>query len=330
MAAWIRPMVRSRCRMSTKCASARAQICLPTVELKDFRQIAVTVGLLFLVQSLSSGVTIRGDQDSKATLWRVRGEHNTVYLLGSIHVLSKQSYPLKAVLDRAFDESNQVAFEIDLTRFTEQSFREEFSRTAFYPPGQSLSKNLSPGTIELLNGLLPLYGLTLRQVEGQKPWFLAETLSSRALERAGFSEELGVDLYFFHKAKALGKPVLGLETLRDQAEIFGQFNDQQNEQYLLNTISGLRAYSEMIRKLVEAWREGDIQTLDRLLNQDKRADPVTHDVLFSKRNLKWVPEIEHFAHGNGNYLVIVGAGHLVGDDGVVAQLRRAGYSVDQL
>jgi uncharacterized protein YbaP (TraB family) len=285
------------------------------------------LGLLLLWQSCAATGQLG---ESRATLWKVQGDHNSVYLLGSIHVLSKQAYPLKPVLERAFDDANQVAFEIDLTRFTRKSFKEEFSRTAYYPPGQSLSKKLTPRTIELLNRILPLYGWSLQKVEHVKPWFLAEALSSRTLEMAGFSDQFGIDLYFYRKAKAAGKPVLGLETLRDQAEIFDRFNDEQNEQYLLSTLSGLPAYAEMIRQLVSAWRNGDVESLDRLLNQDKRADPATHDVLFSRRNSKWLPEIERFAHGDANYLIIVGAGHLVGEDGVVAQLRRAGYSVQQL
>jgi uncharacterized protein YbaP (TraB family) len=267
---------------------------------------------------------------SKATLWKVKGDHNTMYLLGSVHVLSKHAYPLKPALERAFDDANQVVFEIDLTQFTPTSFRQEFKRTALYPSGQSLSKKLSPGTIELLKSVLPDYGLTLDKVERFKPWFLAEWLSSRALEMAGFSDQLGVDFYFYHKAKAAGKPVLGLETLRDQAQIFDSFNDQESELYLVSTISGLPAYAVMVGRLVDAWKNGDVGLLDQLLNQDKRSDPTTHDVLFSKRNSKWMPEIERFAHESGNYLIIVGAGHLVGDDGVVAQLKRAGYSVQQL
>ena len=123
--------------------------------------------------------------------------------------------------------------------------------------------------------------------------------------------------------------MLGLETLRDQAEIFDRFNDEQNEQYLLSTLSGLPAYAEMIRQLVNAWRNGDVESLDRLLNQDKRADPATHDVLFPGE-IRNGGRIERFAHGDANYLIIVGGGHLVGEDGVVAQLRRAGYSVQQL
>jgi uncharacterized protein len=282
-----------------------------------------------LLLLISCAATPKGG-GSKATLWKIQGEHNTLYLLGSIHVLSKQAYPLKPALEHAFNDASQVVFEIDLTRFTQRNFKQEFSRTAFYPPGQTLSEKLSPETIELLNNLLPLYGLSLKKVERLKPWFLAEGLSTLTLEMAGFSDRLGVDLYFYRKARAAGKSVLGLETLRDQAEIFSRFNDKQSEQYLLSTIAGLPIYAEMVRKLVNAWKNGDVQLLDRLLNQDKRADPATYDVLFSRRNSKWVPEIERFAHGNGNYLIIVGAGHLVGDDGVVAQLRKAGYFVKQL
>jgi uncharacterized protein len=292
--------------------------------------IAHTICLFCLLFLLCACAATDGVGESKATLWKVRGDHNSVYLLGSIHVLSKQVYPLKPALERAFDDADQVVFEIDLTRFDQKSFSKEFSRTAYYPPGQSLSSKLTPETIELLNRVLPSYGLSLKRVEHLRPWYLAEALSSRTLESAGFTNRLGVDLYFYRKAKAAGKPMLGLETLRDQAEIFDRFNDRQNEQYLLSTISGLPEYAEMIRRLVNAWKDGDVRLLDRLLNQDKEADPITHETLFSRRNAKWVPEIERFAHGSGNYLIIVGAGHLVGDDGVVAQLRRAGFSVQQL
>jgi uncharacterized protein YbaP (TraB family) len=266
--------------------------------------------LLFLLDSCAATSQIG---ESKSTLWRVQGDHNRVYLLGSIHVLSKQAYPLKPALQQAFDDAQQVVFEIDLTRFTKKSFKEEFSRTATYPLGQTLSKKLS-----------------LKEIEHLKPWFVAEALSSRTLQMAGFSDRLGIDLYFYHQAKTAGKPVLGLESLRDQAEIFDRYDDQQNEQYLVSTLSGLPSYAEMVRQLVVAWKDGNVGKLDRLLNQDKQADPITHETLFTRRNAKWIPEIERFAHGNGNYLIIVGAGHLVGEDGVVAQLKRAGYAVQQL
>lgn len=280
--------------------------------------------------ALSSCASVHSPGNGTATLWRVRGEHNTLYLLGSIHVLPKQAYPLKPVVERAFDRANAVAFEIDLNRVTKHTLRQAYGQTAFYPLGDSLSKNLKPETVLLLERVLPVYGLTLQQVERYRPWFLAETLSSRALHMAGFSEQLGVDIYFYRRALAARKPVLGLETVHDQAQIFSRMDDAQNEQYLINAIYGLPAYPQVMAKLVKAWEIGDVGALDQMVNQNRATDRKGHEALFSRRNARWLPQIERLAHANGNFLIIVGAGHLVGDDGVVAQLQRAGYSVEQL
>jgi uncharacterized protein YbaP (TraB family) len=279
--------------------------------------------------SVSCSAVYQGGEP-RVTAWKVRGEHNTLYLLGSVHVLSRKSYPLKSPLVRAFSDARGVVFEIDLNRFTTRKFQQEFRRTALYPPGQSLLNKVSSGTLELLKEVLPVYGLTLEKVKRLKPWFIAEWLSTRTLEMAGFSEDLGVDIYFFRQARASGKTVLGLETLRDQAQIFNHFDDEQNERYLVETIATLANYPAAIGRLVSAWQNGNVKLLDRILNQDRASDPLTHQALFSERNAKWVPKIEALAHQDQNYLVIVGAGHLVGDDGVVAQLRRAGYSIEQL
>ena len=290
----------------------------------------VRVCVLMLSLSLVSCSTIYQASETKATLWKLRGEHNTLYLLGSIHVLSRKSYPLKPALNRAFDDSKCVVFEIDLNHFTKTNFQREFRLTALYPPGESLSQKVSPETVKLLKEVLPFYGLTLKRVERLKPWFIAEWLGSRTLEMAGFSESLGVDVYFFQRAQATGKPVLGLETLRDQAQIFDHFNDEENERYLVETLATLATYPAATSRLVSAWRNGDVRSLDEILNHDRKSDPVTHKALFSERNAKWVPEIEALTQKNENYLIIVGAGHLVGDDGVVAQLRRNGYRVEHM
>jgi len=288
------------------------------------------VCVLILPLLLVSCSTINQASETKATLWKLRGDHNTLYLLGSVHVLSKKSYPLKPALNQAFDDSKCVVFEIDLNRFTKTSFQREFKRTALYPAGESLSQKLSPGTVKLLQEVLPLYGLTLKRVERLRPWFIAEWLSSRTLEMAGFSDSLGVDVYFFRKARATGKLVLGLETLRDQAQIFDHFNDKENESYLVGTLATLATYPAATSRLVTAWRNGDVRSLDKILNRDRDSDPVTHKALFSERNAKWVPEIEALTQKDENYLVIVGAGHLVGDDGVIAQLRHNGYRLEQM
>ena len=269
-------------------------------------------------------------QTGRDTLWRVSGDHNSVYLLGSIHVLPRTAYPLRPALQKAFDDAQRLVFEVDLDKFSAETLRQEFQRTGFYPPSDSLSQHLSREANRFLALILPAFGSSLDRVQRFKPWFLAEVLSSRYLQMAGYRDDLGVDMYFYKKAKAAGKPVLGLETIRDQAEIFESFNDQEGEAYLISTIASLPAYSKVVGRMVGAWENGRVNELDRLLNEHAQKEPITYAMMFSKRNGKWLPQIERFVKGGANYLVIVGAGHLVGEQGLIRTLQRAGYHVEQL
>jgi uncharacterized protein len=267
---------------------------------------------------------------SHSTLWRIQGDHNVVYLLGSVHVLPSSAYPLKHALQRAFDESQRVVFEINLGNVTSQDVTQEFKRTGFYPPGETLAQHVSPGTSAILQRTLPRLGVSWESVQRFRPWFLAELLSSRYLEAVGFHADLGIDEYFYRQARARRKEVQGLETLRDQAQILSGFTDRQSEEYLRSTLAGLPAYSALLRVVIMAWQNGQIDLLDQLLNQNERTDPRAFRLLFADRNAKWLPAIEGFTHGRENVLVVVGTGHLVGSDGVVDTLRRRGYDVRQM
>jgi uncharacterized protein len=273
---------------------------------------------------------VGGLSHSHNTLWRIRGDHNVVYLLGSVHILPSSAYPLKPALQRAFDESQRVVFEINLGTVTTRDVTHEFKRTGFYPSGQSLAGHVSPGTSAILRRTLPQLGISWTSVQRFKPWFLAELLSSRYLEAAGFHADLGVDEYFYRQARARHKAVQGLETLRDQAQILTGFTDRQSEEYLRSTLAGLPAYAALLRVVITAWQNGQIDLLDQLLNQNARTDPRAFRLLFADRNAKWLPVIEGFTHDRENVLVVVGTGHLVGSEGVIETLRRRGYDVRQM
>jgi uncharacterized protein YbaP (TraB family) len=287
-------------------------------------------GVLLLAAALSSCVAPGPGRTAKNTLWKVKGEQNTVYLLGSIHILPLTAYPLGKKLQAAFNDSQRVVFEVDLRTFTSTNLEHAFERTGFYPRGDTLSRHITPNTRRFLNLILPSFGTNLARVQKFRSWFLAELLSARYLQLIGYRDDLGVDFYFYRQAMAAKKPVIGLETIRQQAEIFTSFDDKRGEQYLVDTLVGLPAYSQRLSALVSAWRNGQIDQLDRLLNQHERNDPTSFSLLFARRNSKWLPTIEGFAHQPDNYLVVVGAGHLVGDQGVVEALRRVGYDVEQL
>ena len=284
------------------------------------------VSALFLVTSCS---TLSPNGTVKSTLWRVHGDHNTVYLLGSIHVLPATAYPLHPALQKAFNDSRRVVFEVDLNAISHQSVLHEFEEVGVYPPRDTLSNHVSPATILLVKAALEQLGIPYEQAKRFKPWLLAELITSRYTELAGFREELGVDRYFFSQAKESRKPVLGLETVRDQARVLTS-SDLAGERRLVETIENLSTSKAILDELVDAWKNGRIRALDQLLNQDEVNDPRSFEAMFSRRNLKWLPQIERFLHGDTNYLVIVGSGHLVGDHGLVRALQDRGYRIEQL
>jgi uncharacterized protein YbaP (TraB family) len=265
---------------------------------------------------------------SKSTLWQITGAHNSVYLMGSIHVLPASAYPLRPALQIAFNKSQRVVFEVDLNTVSQQAVLREFEEVGVYPPGDSLEHHVSRQTIKLVKQVLANLGISYQKAKRFKPALLGELITSRYTELAGFREDLGVDRYFYYQAKNTRKPVLGLETIRDQARVLS--DDSSGEARLVEAIASLPAAKEVLDQLVDAWKDGRINTLDRLLNQDEWSDPKSFESMFLTRNQKWLPQIERFLTGNSNYLVIVGSGHLVGDHGLVRALQERGYQVKQL
>jgi uncharacterized protein len=252
-----------------------------------------------------------------------------VYLLGSIHVLPASAYPLHPALQQAFNNSQRVVFEVDLNTVSQEAVLREFEEVGLYPPGDNLEHHVSPETIKLVKEVLAQLGISYKKARRFKPALLGELITSRYTELAGFREDLGVDRYFYSQAKNSRKPVLGLETVRDQARVLTS-DDASGEAHLVEAIASLPAAKAILDELVVAWKDGRIHTLDRLLNQDEWNDPKSFESMFLQRNQKWLPQIERFLQGDGNYLVIVGSGHLVGDHGLVRALEGRGYRVKQL
>jgi len=287
------------------------------------------VALLGLIVFLAGCSSLGSFSKSKSALWRIRGEHNVVYLLGSVHILPKSVYPLHPALERAFADSQQVAFEVDIGRATGGKVRQAFGEIGTYPRGDDLSHHVSPLTLQIVKLACAQLGVSYEKAKRFKPSLLAELLTLRYTELAGFQEEFGVDIYFYQRAKALNKPIFGLETVSDQANVLLQ-NEKKGEQHLLFTIGSLPEYKIALTEMVEAWRNGQVDVLDRFLNQDESNDPEMFYRMFAKRNARWLPQIERLTHENFNCLVIVGAGHLVGNHGLIETLRHRGYRIEQL
>lgn len=265
----------------------------------------------------------------KTSLWRVSKGKSDLYLLGSIHFLRKDSYPLPAAMEKAFDGADSVVFEMDLDSAVSGNQQMLLLSKGMYAGDKTLSRQIGKDTYELARKSMGSMGLKIEQMEKFKPWFISLTMMALKLQMSGFDPKYGVDKHFLAKAKEAGRRVVSLETFKEQIDLFDGLPEKDQEMLLTQTIIELETMDSEVRKLADAWSLGDADTMEAMILKSYRDYPVIYDRLMVQRNKKWMSRIEEFLNREGKYLVVVGVGHLVGGEGLVRELQRRGYSVTQ-
>lgn len=274
----------------------------------------------------SAPPTVRAQ--GKHMLFRARGPNGaTVYLLGSVHLLSADAGALPAVVDSAFAHAKAIAFEASID--TLEMRAPELVSQAQYPADSTLRSSISPAALPKVEALLASYGLTLDQVARYRPWFIALLLEQAVMQRANFQPQYGVDAQLNERAKSANKPRLSLESVDVQMRLLVGLTPEQQEEELLD----LKVPDEAVQQLEmlkAMWLAGNAAGLDSVTHAGETpASAKLDSVLVVDRNLNWLPQIETWLRGKDDILVVVGAGHLVGKSGIVALLRAKGYTVDQ-
>ena len=261
-------------------------------------------------------------------LWRVSSDDRSVYLLGSIHFMKEDAYPLGASIEGAFDRAGVVVFETDVDEL-----------------GGAAVSLLAAGTLEgdaTLADVVPteLYDEVSRRLDDlgmgiggfskMKPWMIALSMTSLELMRADYLGSQGIDAYFSTRAKAAGQPQHGLESVDFQVSLFAEMSDDESAEFLRYTLTELDTVIPLVDELVAAWKIGDSAKIEALLVDGFEAHDALYDRLVTKRNLRWLPLIEELFKGDVDAMVVVGSLHLVGDQGLIELLKAKGYKVEQL
>jgi uncharacterized protein len=262
-------------------------------------------------------------------LWRVAGKHNTVYLLGSIHVLRDSDYPLPGDLLDAYTASQAIMMEIDLNEMDSEQVQQQMLSAAALPAGKTVQSILGPTRYQHAQTLAAAQGMDLALFEQFAPWFVAEAISQMQLMQMGFAPTAGVEMYFLERARSDGKPVRGLESAHDQIDLFESMSDERQADYLISSLEESANLPKEVDAMVDAWRHGDTRWFEAELQREFGRDPRLYQSVVAARNRKWIPKIEALLNQDRNVLVIVGAGHLAGNDSVIALLRRDGISATQ-
>jgi uncharacterized protein YbaP (TraB family) len=263
------------------------------------------------------------------SLWELHGKHNTVYLLGSIHVLRLRDYPLAAAVLDAYGNSKAVFMEVDLQEIGSAEVQSEMLTSAVLPEGKTLPDVLGKQRYGRADTLAHEVGVDLSTFDQFAPWFAAEAISQLQLTELGFQPESGVEMYFMERARNDGKSVAGLETVHDQISLFQNMPMDTQAEYLLSSLEQAHDLPAQVDSMVHAWQQGDTRWFENQLRSELGRDPRLYQAVLGARNRKWVPKIEALLNDDKNYLVIVGTGHLVGPGSVIELLKKDGIGAIQ-
>ncbi|MFW6010630.1 MAG: TraB/GumN family protein [Gemmatimonadota bacterium] len=272
-----------------------------------------------------------GGDDGRHMLWEVAdGEATAGYLLGSVHYMKPEAYPLDSVYDRAFESADVVAFEVDLDSLQAEA-QTLFLSMGTYQDETTLSRVLSDSTWESLETRLGSLGLPAAQMQQFEPWAVALTVTALELQRAGYSPESGVDRHFFDRAREAGKTVVGFETPAEQLRYFDEMTVDLQTAFLRYSLQDAERTMEQFDEIVEAWQAGDADRLADLVQGELDARfPRLYETIVAGRNRTWMPRITELLESDRMPLIVVGAGHISGPDGLATLLREAGFTVEQI
>ena len=294
--------------------------------------VLLVMALLFLALSESlAPVQLAYSYGQKSFLWKAQTSRSTVYLLGSIHFLKEEVYPLNQTIENAFDSSDKLVVEANINDLGSLDLKTLADR-AFYKNDDHVEKHVSPETYRLIQKESQALGMPIELLRMQKPWILALSLQTMELVRLGYLPEHGVDYHFLGKAQGK-KKILELESLEEQLKLLSGFSDWEQEQFLIYTLETLSSMDRQVGNMVRAWTSGDTHAMESALADALPPDPSLIPIvqkLFDERNVRMMSKIEGYLNSSETYFVVVGAGHLVGKNGIVELLKNKGYGVEQI
>lgn len=263
-------------------------------------------------------------------IWRVSKDGQTVaYLVGSIHVLTKASYPLPPLFDTVYANTKILVEEVDLDESaTDPAAVGGIVGRAMLTDGQTLKTLLDAPTYARVSEKAAAARMPMMLLERMKPWLVAMTLMIPELQRAGFDPAQGLDRHFYNRAKGDGRPIRGLETMAYQLDRMNGLPMPAQLELLTTTLDDVDTQVKNVGALVEAWQRGDTPALERLLLKELKDSPEVYERLLVERNRNWVPLIAK-CDAAAPCMVVVGGAHLLGPDSVVAMLGKAGFTVEQ-
>jgi uncharacterized protein YbaP (TraB family) len=264
------------------------------------------------------------------TLWMAEGASNTVYLLGSVHLLRKEDHPLPSVIDTAYDDAESLFMELDMDDLDPLATQAIINRLGMLDDDQSLRDVMGEELYDDALLAADALDIPLEMLSQTEPWYAAITIEQLALTRIGFNPTYGIEMHMMTKAIRDGKVIQGFESVEQQLEFLDGLSPDAQRDLLMQTLAEGANIRDIMDRLIVAWRTGDIAYMEENLLAEIANYPELYEAIVADRNRNWVNTIDNLLAGEEDYLVIVGALHLIGKDGLPRLLESRGYEVNQL
>jgi uncharacterized protein YbaP (TraB family) len=265
-----------------------------------------------------------------SSVWKVEKDGHHLYIGGTIHLLRQEDYPLPDVFAQAYKDSVRLVFELPPGSEGDGEVAMRMGQMGMYPAGDELGQHVGEETLRKVHAWADANSLPRAVIDRMRPWLVALTVASAEYQKLGADAQRGVDQHFEMKAKADGKPGAGLETVEFQLSIFSRLSEKLQEELLLQTFDEAETMQKDFAELIAAWRTGDAAKLQEILFRDADKYPQLMEDFLLKRNKSWVAPLLKYLEKGETVFVLVGAGHLGGEGGVLELLKEKGCTVTQL
>ncbi len=263
-------------------------------------------------------------------VWKVQKDGYQLFIGGTIHLLSASDYPLPPSFEQAYNQSEHLVFETDIQKIKDPEYQLKMLSEMIFTDGNNLKQFLREDTYLALEKYCLSRGIPMAIITTFKPGMVAMMLTVLELQELGI-DAAGVDDFYNEKARQDGKKLGQLETAEQQFSFISAMGKGHEDDLIAYTLKDIKKLPATWKKLKSAWRQGDLEKLKKIaLTPFIKDHPSTYDNLLVQRNNAWMPQIEALLRTKEVEFVLVGALHLVGDDGLLARLTAKGYRVERL
>jgi uncharacterized protein YbaP (TraB family) len=266
---------------------------------------------------------------AQSSVWEVNKDGNILYLGGSIHTLRAEDFPLPKEFDKAFDQSKMLVLEADIEQAASPEASQKLMTKAMLPDDETLQTILDEDTYKKLEAKCNELSLPIASLMKLKPSMVATILTMLKMQQLGFTPQ-GVDTYYLTQAKEKNKKIDFLESLDFQIELIANLGTEYENEYIQYTVEELDNTEKEMAQLLPDWKNGTSTYVETAIAEIKNKFPKAHNSTLKERNNAWLPKIENYLSNKTEAFVVVGLMHLLGKDGLLAQLQHKGYIVKQV